>query len=198
MNYSLCDPVDAFWISPFYPSPMKDFGYDISNYKDVDPIFGTLADFDDLLHESHRLGLKVVIDYVPNHSSDLHPWFLESKSSRNNAKRDWYVWRNPKDDGTPPNNWQSRFGGGSSWTLDKTTRQYYLHSFLKEQPDLNWRNEELRNEMLDVLRFWLDRGVDGFRVDASYYCMKDPDLKDNPPNFNWKAGQDPACVLHEM
>lgn len=190
--------IDAFWISPFYPSPMADFGYDISNYKDIDPIFGTLDDFDQLLKRAHELGLKLIIDYVANHSSSIHPWFLESRSSRDNPKRDWYVWKDPNPDGSPPNNWISRFDGKSSWEYDEKTGQYYLHSFLKEQPDLNWRNDEVKKAMLDVMRFWMDRGVDGFRVDASYYCMKDPELKDNPNNPDWRPGMDPALRLLEL
>ncbi len=172
--------VDAIWISPFYPSPMADFGYDVANYIGVDPLFGTLDDFDRLLAEAHRLDLRVIIDWVPNHSSDRHPWFSESRSSRTNAMRDWYVWRDPKPDGSLPNNWQSGFGG-AAWTFDELTGQYYLHSFLPEQPDLNWRNPEVRAAMFDTLRFWLDRGVDGFRIDVAHYIMKDPLLTDNPP-----------------
>jgi glycosidase len=173
--------VDALWISPFYPSPMKDFGYDVSDYTGVDPVFGTLADFDRLLAAAHERGLKVIVDWVPNHSSDQHPWFQASRSSRSDPRRDWYVWRDPKPDGSPPNNWLSHFGG-PAWTLDPRTGQYYLHSFLREQPDLNWRNPELRRAMLDTLRFWLDRGVDGFRIDVAHYVLKDPALRDNPPN----------------
>ncbi len=172
--------VDAIWISPFYPSPMADFGYDVANYTGVDPLFGTLDDFDRLLAEAHRLDLRAIIDWVPNHSSDRHPWFSESRSSRTNAMRDWYVWRDPKPDGSLPNNWQSAFGG-AAWTFDESTGQYYLHSFLPEQPDLNWRNPEVSAAMFDTLRFWLDRGVDGFRIDVAHYIMKDPLLTDNPP-----------------
>ena len=173
--------IDAFWISPFYPSPMADFGYDVSNYCDVDPLFGTLADFDALVEEAHARGLKVVIDFVPNHTSDQHPWFVESRSSRDNPKRDWYVWRDPKPDGSPPNNWLATFGG-PAWTLDEATGQYYLHGFLPQQPDLNWRNPEVKEAMLDALRFWLRRGVDGFRFDVAHHIMKDPELRDNPAN----------------
>lgn len=173
--------VDAMWLSPFYPSPMADFGYDVSNYTDVHPMFGDLATFDRLVAEAHRRGLRVVIDYVPNHTSDRHPWFLESRSSRDNPKRDWYIWRDPKPDGALPNNWLSLFGG-PAWGWDEETRQYYLHSFLKEQPDLNWRNPEVKAAMLDVLRFWLARGVDGFRIDVAHFIMKDPELRDNPLN----------------
>lgn len=171
--------VDAIWLSPFYVSPMADFGYDVADYTDVDPIFGTLADFDELLERAHQSGLKVIIDYVPNHTSDRHPWFLESRSSRDNPKRDWYIWADPKPDGSPPNNWLSIFGG-PAWEWDANTQQYYLHSFLKEQPDLNWRNPQVKQAMFDVLRFWLDRGVDGFRIDVPHFIMKDPLLRDNP------------------
>ena len=174
--------VDAVWISPFYPSPMADFGYDITDHKDVHPLFGTLEDFDDLVAEAHRLGLKVILDYVPNHTSDEHPWFLESRSSRENLRRDWYIWADPEGDGGPPNNWRSVFGGGSAWEWDEATEQYYYHAYLREQPDLNWRNPEVREAMYDVLRFWLERGVDGFRVDALRQLVKDEQLRDNPPN----------------
>ncbi len=171
--------VDAIWLSPFYPSPMKDFGYDVADYRDVDPMFGTLDDFDELLDEAHQRGIHIIIDLVPNHSSDQHPWFQESRSSRDNPKRDWYVWADPKEDGSPPNNWLSVFGG-PAWEWDEATGQYYLHSFLTEQPDLNWRNPEVREAIFDVLRFWMDRGVDGFRVDVAHYIMKDPEMRDNP------------------
>ncbi len=182
--------VDAVWLSPFYPSPMKDFGYDVADYCDVDPLFGSLGDFDRLVEEAHARGLKLIVDYVPNHSSDQHAWFKESRSSKDNPKRDWYVWRDPKADGAPPNNWLSVFGG-PAWTFDEKTGQYYLHSFLKEQPDLNWRNAEVKEAMFDVLRFWLDRGVDGFRIDVAHAIMKDPDLRDNPPN------PDPESASHK-
>jgi alpha-glucosidase len=172
--------VDAVWISPIFRSPMADFGYDVSDYTDVDPLFGTLADADAVIETAHGLGLKVIIDWVPNHSSDQHPWFLESRLSRDNAKRDWYVWKDPGPDGEPPNNWLSVFGG-SAWELDARTGQYYLHSFLVEQPDLNWRNPDVVAAMLDTLRFWLDRGIDGFRVDVAHFMMKDPLFRDNPP-----------------
>jgi alpha-glucosidase len=171
--------VDAIWLSPFFPSPMKDFGYDISDYCDVDPLFGDLATFERLLAEAHRRDLKVIIDWVPNHTSDQHPWFIESRASRTSPKRDWYVWRDAQPDGSPPNNWAAAFGGGS-WEWDATTGQYYLHSFVKEQPDLNWRNPQVEEAMLDTLRFWLDRGVDGFRIDVAHLIMKDPELRDNP------------------
>jgi alpha-glucosidase len=173
--------IDAIWISPFYPSPMKDFGYDVSNYRDIDPLFGDMDDFDLLLETAHQLGLKIIIDLVPNHSSDQHPWFLESRSSRENPKRDWYVWADAKADGSPPNNWLSVFGG-KAWEWDQKTNQYYLHSFLKEQPDLNWRNPEVEKAIFNEVRFWLEKGVDGFRVDVAHYLMKDPDMRDNPLN----------------
>jgi alpha-glucosidase len=173
--------VDAVWISPFYSSPMADFGYDISDYKDVHPLFGTLEDFDGLVAEAHGLGLKVILDYVPNHTSGEHRWFVQSRSSRENPKRDWYIWRDPAPGGGPPNNWRSVFGG-PAWTFDEATGQYYYHAYLREQPDLNWRNPEVREAMYDVLRFWLERGVDGFRVDALRQLVKDERLRDNPPN----------------
>ncbi|RPI20325.1 MAG: alpha-amylase, partial [Actinobacteria bacterium] len=172
--------VDAIWLSPFYPSPQKDYGYDVSDYTDVNPEYGTLDDFERLVAASHERGIRVIIDYVPNHSSDRHPWFVESRSSSDNPKRDWYVWRDPAPDGGPPNNWLSLFGG-SAWAWDEATGQYYLHSFLEEQPDLNWRNPAVRAAMHDVLRFWLDRGVDGFRIDVAHFIAKDPEFRDNPP-----------------
>ncbi|MCP4965214.1 MAG: DUF3459 domain-containing protein [bacterium] len=179
--------VGAIWISPFYPSPMADFGYDVSNYTDVHPMFGNINDFDALVDAAHRRGLKAIIDWVPNHSSDEHPWFVESRSSRDNPKRDWYVWRDPKPDGSLPNNWLSFFGG-PSWEFDDTTGQYYLHSFLAKQPDLNWRNPEVQEAMFEGLQFWLDRDVDGFRIDVAHVVMKDPELRDNPrvPE-DWKS-----------
>jgi alpha-glucosidase len=173
--------VDAIWLSPFYPSPMADFGYDIANYTDVDPLFGDLATFDKLVARAHRLGLRIIIDLVPNHTSDQHPWFVASRSSRDDPKRDWYVWADPKPDGSPPNNWLSVFGG-QAWEWDERTAQYYLHSFLKEQPDLNWHTPAVKEAMFAVVRFWLERGVDGFRVDVAHYIAKDPELRDNPPN----------------
>jgi alpha-glucosidase len=173
--------VDAIWISPIYPSPMADFGYDVADYTDVEPTFGTLADFDHLLAQAHARNLKVILDFVPNHTSSEHPWFLESRSSRTSPRRDWYVWADPRPGGGPPNNWRSAFGG-SAWEWDEATGQYYLHSFLKEQPDLNWRNPAVRQAMLDALRFWLDRGVDGFRIDVVQRMIKDAELRDNPPS----------------
>ena len=171
---------DGVWISPFFTSPMKDFGYDVADYCGVDPIFGTLDDFDALIARAHGLGLKVMIDQVYSHSSDQHQWFRESRSSRANPKADWYVWADPKADGSPPNNWQSVFGG-PSWTWDARREQYYHHDFLKEQPQLNVHNVEVQDALLDVAKFWLDRGVDGFRIDALNFAMHDPQLRDNPP-----------------
>jgi alpha-glucosidase len=173
--------VDAIWISPIYPSPMADFGYDVADYCGIDPIFGTIEDFDRLLAEVHRRGLKMVLDFVPNHTSDHHPWFQESRSSLNNPKRDWYLWRDK------PNNWMSNFGG-SGWQLDDATGQYYYHSFLKEQPDLNWRNPAVKEAMFAALRFWLDRGVDGFRVDVMWMMIKDDQYRDNPRNPGYRPG----------
>ncbi|MEO5326244.1 alpha glucosidase [Mesorhizobium sp. CC13] len=171
---------DAVWISPFFKSPMKDFGYDISDYLDIDPMFGTLADFDAMIAEAHRLGLKVMIDGVISHTSDLHPWFKESRSSRDNAKADWYVWADARPDGSPPNNWLSIFGG-SAWQWDTRRMQYYLHNFLAEQPDLNFHNRDVQDALLDVTRFWLDRGVDGFRLDTINFYFHSAGLEDNPP-----------------
>jgi glycosidase len=177
--------VDAIWISPIYPSPMADFGYDVADYCGVDPRFGTLADFDDLLGQAHARGLKLLLDFVPNHSSDQHPWFIESRASRRNPKRDWYLWCDPAPDGGPPNNWISDFGG-SAWEWDETTGQYYYHAFLKQQPDLNWRNPAVRTAMHEVMRFWFDRGVDGFRIDVLWHMIKAVDFPDNPPNPSYQ------------
>jgi alpha-glucosidase len=171
---------DAVWLSPFFTSPMRDFGYDISDFCGVDPVFGTLADFDALVARAHALGLRVLIDQVYSHSSDQHCWFQESRSSRTNAKADWYVWADAKPDGSPPNNWQSVFGG-PAWTWDARRGQYYLHNFLREQPDLNFHNPEVQDAALAVARFWFERGVDGFRLDAINFTMHDPQLRDNPP-----------------
>ena len=172
--------VDGVWLSPFYPSPMADFGYDVSEYRDVDPLFGTLADFDRLVERAHALGLKVIVDQVYGHTSDRHAWFAASRSDRTNDKADWYVWADAKPDGTPPSNWQSVFGG-PGWTWDARRGQYYLHHFLKEQPALNLHHPPVQEALLDVARFWLERGVDGFRLDAINYAMHDPALTDNPP-----------------
>ncbi len=169
---------DGIWLSPFYPSPMKDFGYNVSDYCDIDPVFGDLAIFDTLVRELHARNLKLLIDWVPNHTSDQHPWFIESRSSRDNPKRDWYLWHDAKPDGSVPNNWPCAFGG-SPWEWDAHTDQYYLHSFLPEQPDLNWRNPEVVAAMHSVMRFWLDRGVDGFRINVPFYMIKDAQFRDN-------------------
>ncbi len=185
--------VDAIWLSPFYPSPMADFGYDVSDHCDVDPLFGDLSAFDRLVREAHRRGIKVIVDYVPNHTSDQHPWFLESRSSRDSPRRDWYIWRDARADGSQPNNWGSYFGG-PAWTWDDKTRQYYLHQFLAEQPELNWRNPQVRDAMMAVLRFWLNRGVDGFRMDVVWLILKDPELRDNPPN----PDADPDLPLDDL
>ena len=186
--------VDALWISPIYPSPMADFGYDIADYCDIDPRFGTLADFDALAAEIKARGLKLILDFVPNHTSDQHPWFVQSRSSRTSPKRDWYLWRDPAPDGGPPNNWLSNFGG-PAWTFDNASGQYYHHAFLKEQPDLNWRHPEVRVAMYEVLRFWLRRGVDGFRIDVLYHLIKDELFRDNPPNPDYVPGQDASHSL---
>ena len=180
--------VDAVWISPFYPSPMADFGYDVADYCGVDPLFGTLEDFDALVAEAHFRRLKVILDFVPNHTSIAHPWFADSRASRTSPKRNWYIWRDPAPDGGPPNNWISNFGG-PAWSRDAATGQYYYHAFLHEQPDLNWRNPEVRAAMHDALRFWLDRGVDGFRVDVIWHLMKDEGFRDNPANPSFTSGQ---------
>jgi alpha-glucosidase len=187
--------VDAVWLSPIYPSPMHDFGYDVADYTGIHPIFGSMEDFDRLLDEVHHRDMKLVLDLVPNHSSDEHPWFVESRSSRDNPKRDWYIWADPAPDGGPPNNWQSFFGG-PAWTYDAPTAQYYLHQFVSQQPELNYRNPEVLAAMLDAMRFWLDKGVDGFRVDVIWLMMKDPDLRDNPPNPDWRGGREHNRYLH--
>ena len=179
--------IDAIWISPFFVSPMADFGYDVANYRDVDPIFGDLETFDRLVDAAHLRGIRVIIDYVPNHSSDRHEWFIDSRSSLNSKRRDWYIWRDAQSDGSLPNNWGSPFGG-PTWTLDPATGQYYLHQFLPEQPELNWRNLQVERAMFDVLRFWLDRGVDGFRMDVIGMILKDSELRDNPVNPGAPAG----------
>jgi alpha-glucosidase len=182
--------VDALWLSPIYPSPMADFGYDISDYTDIHPLFGTLAEFDRLLAEIKRRGMKLILDYVPNHTSEEHPWFKASRSGRDDAQRDWYLWHDPAPDGGPPNNWLSNFGG-SAWQWDERTGQYYYHSFLKEQPDLNWRHPEVLAAMHEVLRFWLKRGVDGFRIDVLWLLIKDDQWRDNPANPDYQPGMPP-------
>jgi alpha-glucosidase len=196
LDYLVGLGVDAVWISPFYPSPMADFGYDVTDYTGVDPLFGTLEDFDALLAAAHAKGLRVILDFVPNHSSDQHPWFVESRSSRECPKRDWYLWHDaapPGEDWRPapervPNNWMSHFGG-PAWTWDEGKQQFYLHSFLKEQPDLNWRNPEVRAAIYAAMRFWLDRGVDGFRMDVLWLLIKDEFFRDNPPNPVYDGAQ---------
>lgn len=178
--------IDAIWLSPIYPSPMHDFGYDISNYRDIDPIFGDLEKFDELIKEAHKMNIKVLMDFVPNHTSSEHSWFKQSASSKDSPKRDWYIWAK-SDNKKPPNNWLSQFGG-SAWKLDKKTKEYYLHTFDVSQPDLNWRNPKVVKEMLDTLRFWLKRGVDGFRVDVAYILYKDPFFRDEPVNLAYIPG----------
>ena len=182
--------VDAVWLSPVYPSPMADFGYDVADYVGIDTVFGTLADFDQLLDALHRRGIRLILDFVPNHTSDEHPWFREARASRDSPRRSWYIWRDPQPNGGAPNNWQS-FPGGSAWEFDRATGQYYCHSFLAQQPDLNWRNSEVRAAMYDVLRFWLDRGVDGFRVDVLWRLIKDAHFRDDPPNPDFREGEPP-------
>ena len=189
--------VDAIWLSPIFPSPMADFGYDVADYTGIDPLFGTLANFDRLLAAAHDRGLKLLLDFVPNHSSDQHPWFVESRSSRDSPKRDWYIWRDPAAGGGPPNNWISDFGG-SAWQWDEATGQYYLHAFLPEQPDLNWRNPELRAAMFDVMRFWFDRGVDGFRIDVLWHLMKAAGLPDNPVNPDYRPDMGEKLKLLQL
>lgn len=177
---------DAVWLSPIFTSPMADMGYDVSDYTDIDPLFGTLADFDALIARAHELGLKVIIDQVISHSSDRHPWFAESRASRDNPKADWYVWAEPKPDGSPPNNWPSVFGG-PAWEWEPRRKQYYLHNFLIAQPDLNMHNPAVQDALLETMRFWLDRGVDGFRLDTVNYYFHDADLRDNPANTTGKG-----------
>jgi alpha-glucosidase len=186
--------VDAVWLSPIFPSPMADFGYDVANYVDIDPVFGTLADFDELVARCHAADIRVLLDLVPNHTSDQHPWFMASRSSRDSPRRNWYLWQNPGSTGAEPNNWLSEFGG-SAWAFDPATGQYYYHAFLKQQPDLNWRNPEVRQAIYDVMRFWLRRGVDGFRVDVLWHLIKDDRLRDNPANPNFKPGMPPHHAL---
>ncbi len=197
LDYLVSLGIDAIWISPVYPSPMADFGYDVADYTGIDPLFGTLADFDALVTAAHGKGMRVILDFVPNHSSDRHPWFLESRASRRNPKRDWYLWRDPASPLGPdahrpaseryPTNWTSHFGG-PSWAWDEATQQFYLHSFLQQQPDLNWRNPEVCAAMFTAMRFWLDRGVDGFRMDVLWLLVKDEEFRDNPPNPEYNDG----------
>ena len=194
LDYLVALGITALWISPIYPSPMADFGYDVADYTAIDPLFGTLADFDSLLAAAHARGLKLILDFVPNHTSDQHPWFLASRSSRQSPKRDWYLWRDPGPGGAPPNNWQSNFGG-AAWTFDETTGQWYYHSFLPQQPDLNWRNPEVRYAMYSCMKFWLDKGVDGFRMDVLWLLIKDDQFRDNLPNPNDSDGNTFHSVL---
>ncbi len=187
--------IRTLWFSPIYPSPMHDFGYDVADYCAVHPLFGSLADFDRLLAATHARGMKLVLDLVPNHTSDEHPWFVESRSSRDNPKRDWYIWRDPAPDGGPPNNWLSFFGG-PAWTFDEQTQQYYLHQFVKQQPELNYRNPAVLQAMLDAMRFWLERGVDGFRVDVIWLMIKDALLRDEPADPAWDGVNPHASLQH--
>ncbi len=193
LDYLQALGVDGIWLSPVYLSPMADLGYDVQDYRQIDPLFGTMADFDELLRQAHARGIKILMDLVANHTSKDHEWFQESKSSRHNIKRNWYIWKDPLPDGGPPNNWQSVFGG-PAWTLDFTTNQYYLHSFLKEQPDLNWELEEVKDAIRDIMKFWYDKGVDGFRVDAILFTSKDLNFKDNFPT----AAVDPNAASKEI
>ena len=186
--------VDAIWISPVFPSPMADFGYDVSDYVGIHPIFGDMADMRELIASAHARGLKVILDFVPNHTSSEHPWFQQARASRDNPKRDFYLWRDARPDGSPPNNWLSMFGGGA-WTWDEPTGQYYYHAFLREQPDLNWRNPEVRREMYAAMRFWLDQGVDGFRVDVLWHLIKDAEFRENPENPDFTPDQVPYNAL---
>ena len=194
LDYVASLGIAAIWLSPIFPSPMADFGYDISNYVNVEPMFGTLADFDALVAATQRRGLKIILDLVPNHTSDEHPWFVESRMSRDNPKRDWYIWRDPTPGGGPPTNWMSEFGG-SAWQFDPVTRQYYYHAFLTKQPDLNWRNPQVREAIYETMRFWLRRGVDGFRVDVLWHLIKDEQFRDNPPNPDYAPGRPPHEAL---
>ncbi len=182
--------IDCVWLSPITVSPDRDWGYDVADYRAVQPAFGSLDDVDELIADAARRGIRIVIDLVPNHTSDRHPWFGESRSSRDNPRRDWYVWRDPGPDGSPPNNWRSTFGGGPAWTLDQATGQMYLHSFLPEQVDLDWWNEEVREAFDDVFRFWLDRGVAGFRLDVAHAIVKDRELRDLPEGSETAVGVD--------
>lgn len=187
LDYLAALGIDAIWVSPIFPSPMADFGYDVSDYCGIDPLFGNMADFDRVVEGVHARGMKLLLDFVPNHSSTAHAWFAESRASRGSAKRDWYIWRDGAPQGGPPNNWTSDMGG-SAWAYDAATDQYYLHSFLEEQADLNWRNPAVRAAMTDVLRFWFERGVDGFRIDVLWHCIKAEDLPDNPANPDYVPG----------
>jgi alpha-glucosidase len=186
--------IDAIWLSPVFPSPMADFGYDISDYTGVHPLFGSMADLDRLIADAHALGIGLILDLVPNHTSVEHPWFVESRASRTNAKRDWYIWKDARPDGGLPNNWLSVFGG-PGWEHDAATGQFYYHTFLSAQPDLNWRNPEVRSAIYDAMRFWFSRGIDGFCVDAVWYVIKDEDFRDNPANPSYTPASPPDLAL---
>lgn len=190
LDYLVDLGVNTIWLSPIFPSPMADFGYDVSDYTGIHEMFGKMSDFETLLENTHNKGLKVMLDLVPNHSSDQHPWFLESRSSKENPKRDWYIWKDPSEDRKEPNNWMSVFGG-SGWEYDDKTAQYYYHGFLKEQPDLNWRNPDVQKAMLDVMDFWFKKGVDGFRIDVIWHMIKDEHFRDNPPNPDYREHMSP-------
>ncbi len=194
LDYIQSINVNAIWLSPIYPSPMHDFGYDVSDYVEINPMFGNMEDFDSLLVDVHTRNMKLILDLVPNHTSDEHKWFIESRSSLDNTKRDWYIWRDPTPDGGPPNNWLSFFGG-SAWTYDDRTGQYYLHQFVKQQPELNFRNPEVLEAILDVMRFWLDKGVDGFRIDVIWLMLKDDQFRDNPINPTWDGTNPHSSLL---
>ncbi len=178
--------VDAIWLSPFYLSPMIDFGYDVADHCAIDPVFGTMDDFDELIEKAHERNIKVILDFIPNHVSDQHKWFREARMSKNSKKRNWFVWRDLREDGAPPSNWLSVFGG-SAWEFDATSKQYYLHTFLKQQPDLNWDNPEVRSAMKDIMKFWLNKGVDGFRVDSVCWLSKDEECRDDPINTDFDS-----------
>ena len=195
LDYVKSIGVETIWLSPIYPSPMADFGYDVADYCAINPLFGNMEDFDRLLEAAHAREMKLILDLVPNHTSDEHAWFTASRSSRDNPQRDWYIWADPAPDGGPPNNWVSFFGG-PAWTLDELTGQYYLHQFVAKQPELNYRNPAVRQAMLDVMRFWLDKGVDGFRVDVIWLMMKDPALRDEPVNPDWDGRNTQEKLIH--
>ncbi len=191
--------IDILWMTPPYKSPQVEFGYDTADYLAIDPVSGTLADFEALLMEAHQRDMRVVLDIAPNHTSDQHEWFQDSRSSRDSRHRDWYIWKDAGPDGGPPNNWVSAFGGGSAWELDPATGQYYYHAFLKEQPDLNWQNPEVAKAIFNCFRFWLDKGVDGFRIDVMWHLVKDTRFRDNPPNPNFDPKTEPSNnVLQEV
>ena len=195
LDYVASLGVDGVWISPFFKSPMKDFGYDIESYRDIDPLFGTMDDFDQLIFKAHHLGLKVIIDMVLSHTSEYHEWFQESRKGKDNPKANWYVWADAKADGSPPNNWRSVFGG-EAWEFDTRRGQYYLHNFLKEQPDLNFHEPDVHKHILEACEFWLERGVDGFRLDEINYIYHDKELRDNPPADFEKHG--PATQFQKI